>query len=288
MDHAASADERDELLRQVAQQRMMNKLGGRSKLVNRSNPIGEDRRDLLLTTRETPLGLPLPGFLQGSTYKNLKRPPNRRMLSKSLNLHDGEWQDLTALVRFAPGTKRLLLNTVVHDISQLAELGGLEELAISEYCEGELDLAQLQNLTTFWLDVGPRRRVVPGGGEQLTELGLSRADQPWIEWLPTLGRLESLRLDEVDAIPRQLPPTLRSLDLAGGRQWSGQVLEGIQQLQELHLNDMRGMVDLTSFTQVDDLRILHLEDCPDLRSLEGPGFTSDLTVRIVGSTPDLL
>lgn len=221
-------------------------------------------------------------------YKILKRPPLVAPLSRDLNLVEGEWDNLESLTPRALRVRSLLLNTTVLDISHLAEFENLLELAVSEFCTGGFDLAALTKLETLWVDVGLSRPIQPGGGEELVHLGLGKATSPWSDWIQALPKLESLRLDQPRSLPLNLPSTLRRLEISGGRRWSekGLSLTG-GDLRELHLIDMRGMTDLASFCFADNLQILWLEDCPELRSLTGPGLGSDTKIHMVGRTPRL-
>lgn len=222
-------------------------------------------------------------------YKQLRKPPKSRVWRSRVNLIEAEWQDLTPLLKHAPHLRSILINTTVEDISTLDQFEHLEELSISLRAAGELDLARLPRLQDFWLDVGPERRVTPGGGEQLRRLGLYGATRPWAEWICTLPQLGSLRLDYPRSLPQRLPTTLRCRSLAGGRRWSETVcpFEGGDQLEELSLHDIRGMVDLTHFHNVQNLRSLYLEDCPDLHCLDGPALAPDCEIILVGRTPKL-
>lgn len=231
--------------------------------------------------------MPLPSF---GRRRRLTKPPRRHMPRlESVSLVDSQWESLESLLMYAPGLQRILLSTPVRDISGLAKFANLEDLLITEYCEGSLDLADLPLLKKFWLDVTPRLHIEPGGGEQLVELRLGRSTRPWAVWIPTLPKLKSLQLHYPRSLPEELPPQLKRLELAGGRRWSEvePVFEGGSQLEILKLAEMHGMVDLTSFGNLRTLRSLFLEDCPDLRSLEGPDLHPDTEIHFIGNTPEL-
>lgn len=230
----------------------------------------------------------LPDFV---TRRRLSKPPRRPLRGvRSVSVSESEWDNLDPLLTYAPGVRRIVLSAPVRDISGLAGFPHLEELLITEYCEGSLDLADIPLLRSLWLDVTPRLRIVPGGGEQLVELRLGRSTRPWAEWIPTLPKLETLRLHYPRRYPTRLPPRLVSLEVAGGRRWSevGPVFEGGSELETLQVAEIQGMVDLKSFSQVKSLRKLFLEDCPDLRSLDGPGLHPDVEIHFIGRTPRLM
>ena len=220
-------------------------------------------------------------------YKNLRRVPRFPAIWPYIGLIDSAWSNLDALLPYSHRVKGLLLNTSVDDISAIDQFVELRELVVSEYCSGGFELTALPHLEKLGVDVGPDRQIVPGGGRNLRELNLSRATRPWATGITTLPRLESLRLDFPNSLPTRLPASLQRLELSGVRHWRerGGVFDGPEGLRELHLTDVRGLTDLSSFAFTRRLKFLWLEDCPELRSLDGVGLRRDVKVHRVGRTP---
>lgn len=73
--------------------------------------------------------------------------------------------------------------------------------------------------------------------------------------------------------PAEVPGSLRSLDISGIR-WleSPFMIRGVESVESLSLEKIRGLCDLRSFGLIRSLKRLHIEDCPDLTSLDGPGI----------------
>lgn len=220
-------------------------------------------------------------------YRELRRIPKRPIVWRRISLVDAAWPNLDPLLPSAGRLKGLLLNTTVDDISALDQFVELRELSVSEYCSGGFSLASLSRIERLGVDVGPDRMIVPGGGGGLRELSLSRASRPWVNWISSLPCLESLRLDFPNSLPDRLPESLRRLEISGVRRWDqwDALFDGPAGLRELRLTDIRGLTDLSSFAFARNLRFLWVEDCSELRSLDGPGLSGDVEVHRVGRTP---
>lgn len=227
--------------------------------------------------------------MRRSRYKLLKRVPRGRVSSSHVSIvtdrrHD-KWTDLLPLLPSHDKLKGLIINADVDDISAAAFLTQLRSLHIGEYAAGGFDLSSLVKLEDFSLDVGLKRAICPGGGNELKQLTLFNCSRPWADWIETLPCLESLSLNYSRSYPLSFPESMGTLEISGARRWKEKVFSGPAGLDKLSLVDVRGMRDLTDFSFARSLSFLYLEDCQELESIEGPRLAWGAKVLRVGRTP---
>lgn len=220
----------------------------------------------------------------GQLWTTLQRPPRRLGHRRNIRLlNETSWPDLTPLLSSRETLRRLVVTGPVADISAVNEFTALEELSFSS-CSGKgvLELAALPHLRDLGLD---RREIDVdlAGGDALEFLWLARCDTRWAGFLGTLPRLEELTLIEPRTLPTRLPVSLRKLRIGLATKWpTGLRISGIEGLQELSLESVRGIEDLRSFSGAKHLRKLYVEDCDEFASLEGPGLAEDFEELLAG------
>ena len=219
-------------------------------------------------------------------YTRLYRRPLLPVVSRFINCV--EWPE-GSLDDLLPGERwrGLTVSSGVSDLSAIDRMPNLEELSIGPYCSGTFRLESLPKLRDLGVEVGPGRKIVPAGGELLESVFLDACTRPWALWLESLPRLKRVRLDRPRTLPQRLPESVEVLDIALVTKWDARVerIEGSTSLRELHLTGLRGMSDLGVFSSARNLEFLYAEDCDELVSTDGPGWSEGASARYVGRTP---
>lgn len=104
--------------------------------------------------------------------------------------------------------------------------------------------------------------------------------------IPEMQFLESLRLDSPDCLPS---PDSRSRQQVEYRRYEALARDlrfsGMESLDFLQLENIRGMEDLSAFHGAPPIRRLYVEDCPNLSSIDGITLLDDAEYLFVGRTP---
>lgn len=215
-----------------------------------------------------------------SKYKNIYRQPKFSPRARYLNLVDGEWDTLQALLPARHRLLGLLVNCSVKDLSLLEELSSLRKLSISEFASGGFDLSRLTNLEDLFLHVG-RERPIHSAGDELQSLHLVRCDTPWAHWIPGSKNLVDLRLNHPHTIPASIPSSVRRIEISQYKPKSS-FSWGEIALDDLSLVNIRGMSDLRGLGWIKVKRRLYIEDCNELERLDGVSLEPGATLQVVG------
>lgn len=229
----------------------------------------------------------------GYTYLKITRPLDRRLrveLDKDAeNVHVFDTspavQDLDWLLPWRENLRRLLvLDFSITSVDAVNEFVALEALSLSPSTQvrGHIDADSLHNL---------RELVIDGyvdfalGGSRLERLVVQSARARTVSEIENHQTLTELQLHAPKRLPKRVPASLRTLRVSGSTLRDSHPVDGLGNLRELTLTGVRGIRDLSLFEGARRLEVLHVEDCVDLVSTQGPGLAPGAVTRLVGSTP---
>ncbi len=222
----------------------------------------------------------------------LKAPPSRfwsRRKHRSVHLLEGEFADIDFLVDQANWLTELTVTAFVEDIGAVASLKQLRRLQLWPTADGtgstwSVDLSSLRLLEH--LSIGPGVRVEVGDNTRIGYLHVDHIKVELCDRIPEMQFLESLRLDSPDCLPSRIPGRVSELSIAVMRRWPETLrFSGMESLDFLQLENIRGMEDLSAFHGAPPIRRLYVEDCPNLSSIDGITLLDDAEYLFVGRTP---
>jgi hypothetical protein len=239
----------------------------RDRYVIEDYPVG---RTLVVKGRWTP-----------AATKAVQRPDVTRVV---LNYASGYQEPDLSFIDAWPITQLHVLDRSISDLAPLARLGQtLEELSVEAAPDARVDLAALPHLRT--LEAGwDAIRDTLYGPDYLTRLvtfGYRESD------LEPLGVQPSLQTIQLETAPRletlvgiERFPTLTSL-----RVWVAQQLHDLEPvesvretLRELELQSCPAINDITPIAALAELRLLGINNCGLIRSIEAVGNLAKLEV----------
>ncbi|MEO6021512.1 MAG: hypothetical protein ABIP45_14805, partial [Knoellia sp.] len=215
--------------------------------------------------------------------RGLRRALDRDASAVHVFNSEPKFQTLDALLPWANEVRRLIVtDSSVHDFSALSAFTALQELDLfpGHGAQGSLDIASLPELKSL---ACRGDLAIQWGRTRLHRLTIENLRTSNAPDLETLSQLRELKLSRPGSIPSRLPHSLGSLDLAHLR-WPHELsrLSGIDNLQELSVCRVSGLVTLEPFGAARSLRKLVIEECQDLQTLQGVGLAPGAEPLLVG------
>jgi hypothetical protein len=232
-------------------------------------PVG---RTLVVTGRWTP-----------AATKAVQRPDVTRV---AISYTSGYEEPDLSFIDAWPITQLHVLDRSISDLAPLARLGQrLEELSVEAAPDARVDLAalpHLRRLEAAWDAI----RDALYGPDFLTDLYTFGYYETDLEPLAVQSSLQAIRLDNANSLETLAGidrlPTLTSLKILGARKLHDlEPIESVREtLRELELQSCPAINDITPIAALTELRLLGINNCGRIRSIEAVGNLTKLEVLL--------
>lgn len=190
--------------------------------------------------------------------------------------------DLSVLLPWSNRIRRLIvLDASVNAVSPLNNFENLQELSLAPCVgvSGHIEFSRLPRLRDLTIEGYVDFSIADS---QIEVIAVESARARNVREIEQLHGLRSIRLHAPRRQLAKVPSTTRTLELSGGRLTENTPIAGLAGLKELALIGIRGLQDLSAFSEARHLEALYLEDCRDVSSLVGPILSPGSEPVIVG------